>query len=174
METTLTIKDKAFEKLLGNLEELTKQYRALLDCVRKEKDLLIGAEIEKLNENNAHKDQLLLKIRSLDGLRVNYATELAQIVGADTVQPRLLELAQKLGGAQGERLRSLHSTLEIVITRLNDLNKNNAQYAESALKTVNATMENFKEQLMGQKTYQKKGAYQQGYDKSGHLVRKEA
>lgn len=166
--------NKLFEKLLKNLEDITKHYRMLLDCVRKEKDILIEANIPRLNENNLLKEQLLSKIKSLDGLRANYAAELAGSVGADATQPRLLEIAQKIGGCEADRLRTIHSTLEIITNRLVQINKDNSQYTQSALKTVGSAMDNLKETLMGQKSYQKKGAYQQGYDKSGHLVSKEA
>jgi len=163
-----------YENLVTNLDELVKQYRLLLDCVRKEKDLLISTDLEKINENTALKEQIIFKIRSLDGLRVNYATELANLLGADSENVRLLELAQKMGGAQGDKLRLFHSTLELIIKRLSDLNAENAKYAESALKNIDTAMNGFKDTLMGQKTYQNKGKYQQGPDKSGHLVSKEA
>ncbi len=163
-----------YENLVTNLDELVKQYRLLLDCVRKEKDLLISTDLEKINENTALKEQIIFKIRSLDGLRVNYATELANLLGADSENVRLLELAQKMGGAQGDKLRLFHSTLELIIKRLSDLNSENSKYAESALKNIDTAMNGFKDTLMGQKTYQNKGKYQQGPDKSGHLVSKEA
>lgn len=169
------MKQRLFEKLVHNLEDMTKLYRVLLDAVRKEKDLLVKTDVEKLNDNNFLKEQTLFKIRSLDGLRVNYAGELAQVVGADHKEPRLLELAQKMGGAEGDRLRTLHSALEIITKRLVELNRENAIYAESALKNVHSAMENIKDTFMGgQKTYQKKGTYNPGYDKAGHLVRREA
>jgi hypothetical protein len=169
------MKQRLFEKLVNNLEEMTKLYRTLLDSVRKEKEFLINTDIEKLNENNVQKEQALYKIRSLDGLRMNYASELAQLVGADHREPRLLEIAQKIGGAEGDRLRTFHSALEMLTKRTMELNKENAVYAESALKNVNAAMQNIKDTFMGsQKTYQKKGTYQQGADKSGHLMRREA
>lgn len=169
------MKQILFDKLVNNLEDLTKQYRNLLDCVRKEKEFLIKTDIENLTENNTLKEQILLKIKSLDALRANYATELAQVIGADHREPRLLDIAQKIGGASGDRLRTIHSTLEILTKRLVDLNKDNAIYAESALKNVNAAMDNIRDTLMGsQKTYQKKGQYQSGFDKAGHLVRREA
>lgn len=166
--------EKSFEKLSTHLDELTKNYRQLLDCVRKEKDLLISTDIAKLNENTLLKEQLLLKIKSLDALRVNYATELSLALGLDTQKIRLLEIAQKMGGASGEKLRTFHSALEMIIKRLTELNQINAKYAESALKNVNAAMSSFKDSLMGQKTYQNKGKYKQGPDKSGHIVSKEA
>ena len=40
------MKQKIFDKLVKNLEDLTKQYRLLLDCVRKEKDLLIQSTLK--------------------------------------------------------------------------------------------------------------------------------
>ena len=168
------MKQRSYEKLLNNLEEMTKQYRLLLDCVRKEKEFLLKNEIEKLSENNFLKEQLLTKIAAIDGLRISYASELAQLLGANAAEPRLLEIAQKMGGAEGDRLRTIHAALEMISNRLVSLNKENATYAESALSTVSSAMNNIKETLMGQKTYQKKGNYQQGYDKSGHLVSKEA
>lgn len=168
------MKQQSFEKLVNNLEEIMKQYRLLLDCVRREKDCLIRTDVEQLNEINIQKEQMLLQVRSLDAQRLALAAELAQHIGADAQEPRLLELAQKMGGAEGDRLRSIHSALELLSKRLVEINRENATYAESALTTVNSAMENIKESIMGQKTYQKKGKYQQGQDKSGHFVSKEA
>jgi flagellin-specific chaperone FliS len=168
------MKQRAYEKLVQNLEEITKLYRLLLDCVRKEKELLIQNNIEKLNENNARKEDLIIKLKGIDGSRVSYSADLAMAIGANSTEPRLLELAQRMGGAEGERLRTIHSALELLTNRLVQLNKENAVYAESALKTVNSAMQNIKDTLSGPKTYQKKGTYQQGHDKSGHLVSKEA
>lgn len=168
------MKQQAYENLVRNLEEITRQYRMLLDCVRKEKECLIRTDIEKLNEINLQKEQLLLHTRELDSERILLAAELARHVGANAQEPRLLELAQKLAGAEGDRLRNIHSALELLSKRLVEINRENATYAESALNTVNAAMENIKETIMGQKTYQKKGTYRQGQDKSGHFVSKEA
>ena len=169
------MKQRAYEKLIQNLDEIVKQYRLLLDTVRKEKELLVLGDITKLNESNERKEQFISKIKSLDDNRLMFASDLAQAIGADHLEPRLLQLAQKIGGAEGDRLRTIHSTLELLIKRLMDLNKENAVYAESALKTVNSALANIKDTITGgQKTYQKKGQYQQGSDQSGHLISKEA
>ena len=168
------MKQRAFENLTQNLDEIVKQYRLLLDSVRKEKEFLIQGDLEKLNENNITKEQFISKIKSLDEMRSMLASELAQAVGAQTQEPRLLEIAQKMGGAEGDRLRTIHSTLELIIKRLMDLNRDNAIYAESALKTVHSALDNIKDALSGPKNYQKKGSYQKAQDQSGHLISKEA
>lgn len=162
------------ERLITNLEELTKQYRLLLELVRKEKQVLIDADIEQINENNFQKEVLISKIQELDALRVNFATELAQKLNIPHIDARLLNIARHIGGTDGDRLRSQHAALEFIIKRLTELNKENATYAEAALRNVGSALDNIKETLMGQKTYQNKGKYQQSGEKSGHLVSKEA
>jgi len=86
--------ENAFQNLVSNLEELTKIYRHLLDVVRKEKDLLIQVDLKALEESNKSKEAFLNKLRTLEATREKCARELAQIVGADVQNPRLLDIAK--------------------------------------------------------------------------------
>lgn len=167
------LQQRAYEKLVFNLEEMTKHYRQLLECVRKEKELLIKSDIPTLNDNNIHKEQCLVKIKSLDGLRINYAVELAQLIGADYREPRLLDMAKRVSNVQADKLRALHATLEIVTKRVAEINCENESLAQSALKTVNSAMNNIKESLGGKKVYQKKGTVQGSNNRSGNFISKE-
>jgi len=174
--TTTTIdtsKDRSFQRLVANLEEMTTLYRHLLDLVRKEKQLLIDADMDKLHENNETKENLLYKIKAIDGLRFRYAAELASLVHADHEQPRLLDIAKNLGGPEGDRLRVIHSALDLLIKRLSTLNKENEEVAQSALKNLNGALGNIKDTLSGKKTYGAKGQVQRGPEQAGHFVRKE-
>jgi hypothetical protein len=164
----------AFAKLVSNLEDLTKIYRTLLDLIRKEKDLLINSDLEALNENNKAKEALIYKLRAQDSARERYARELANLIGADVKQPRLLELAQRLEGAAGDRLRAIHSTLEILIRRVSEINKENETYTQSALNTLNGAMGEIKETLAPKKTYGSQGKMAHGPEKAGNFVSKEA
>lgn len=168
--------EKSYQKLVANLEELTKLYRQLLEVVRKEKDLLIAADIQKLGENNKDKEALLQKIRSQDSARERYAKEFAHQLGLDnTVTYRLLDLAKALQPSDAEnRLRTIHSMLEMVVSRVASLNKENEQYASSALNVLNGAMGNIKETLAGKKTYARQGKMEYGPEKAGNFVRKEA
>jgi len=166
--------ERSYKKLLSNLEEMTKLYRQLLDVVRKEKEILLTAQLDDLIENNLLKDQLLMKIKLADTLRFKHAQELALMIKADFENPRLLELAVKMPGAEGDTLRTLHATLDLLIKRLMDFNKENEVYAQTALKTLNGTMNDIKETLTGKKTYEKKGQYKAGPEQSGNFVSKEA
>ena len=162
------------ERLISNLEELTKNYRQLLDLVRKEKQILIDANVDLINASNLQKEILINKIQELDVHRTNYANEVAEKLNIAKSEARLLNIANHLGGPHGDKLRSQHSALEMLLKRTAELNKENATYADAAVQTVGKALDGIRETLMGQKTYQNKGKYQTGADKSGHLVSKEA
>lgn len=167
--------ERAFHKLEANLEELTKIYRSLLDIVRKEKEILLKADRDALDESNKLKEELLFKLRAQDSLRARYATDLATMVGADVENPRLLELAQKLAGTPAaDRLRTQHAALDMLIKRITDINKENEEYTKSALHTLNGALDDIKDTLSGKKTYGGKGQYKQGPQVSGNFVSKEA
>ncbi|WII70675.1 flagellar protein FlgN [Bdellovibrio sp. 22V] len=167
--------ERAFHKLEANLEELTKIYRSLLDIVRKEKEILLKADRDALDESNKLKEELLFKLRAQDSLRSRYAMELATLVGADVENPRLLELAQKLAGSPAaDRLRTQHAALDMLIKRITEINKENEEYTKSALGTLNGALNDIKDTLSGKKTYGGKGQYKQGPQVSGNFVSKEA
>lgn len=164
---------RASEKLVQNLEDLTKLYRQVLDIVRKEKDFLIESNIEALNESNVQKEKLILKMRSLDALRLNYASDLARLVGADESQTRLLDIAKRLQPAEGDRFRNLHATLDVLLKRVSDFNQENATYAEAAINTISGAINNIKDTVTGKKTYGPQGKMRSGNQSSGSFVSKE-
>lgn len=165
--------EAAYRKLATNLDDMTKAYRALLDLVRKEKDFLLQSEIDKLRENNVAKESTLGKLKALDGARERYAKDLANLVGSDVENPRLLDIAQKINGAQGDQLRNIHATLELLVRRATEINQENERYAQTALKSLDGAMGNIKETLVGKTTYERKGKMNSGPDKAGNFVSKE-
>lgn len=165
--------DFAYKKLTTNLDEMTKSYRGLLDLVRKEKEFLLEAEVRKLEENNGLKENMLIKIKSLDGARERYARELADLVGGDAVNPRLMEIAQKMNGPKGDNLRNIHATLELLVRRASEINSENEKFATSALKSLDGALNNIKDTLVPKNTYGQKGKLAHGPEKAGNFVSKE-
>lgn len=162
--------DRLYLRLVDNLDELIKVYRGLLDIVRKEKELLLAADVEALNESNHNKENLLVKVKNLEGLRVRYAKEFSLEVGADPDDIRLLEIARKCSPEKAEKLRSVHAALDLILKRLMELNRDNEQYAQTALKSLNGAVGEIKGTLSGKNTYEKKGKMSYGPDKAGNLV----
>lgn len=165
--------ESAYKKLVANLDDMTKAYRSFLDVVRKEKDFLLQSEIEKLRENNSVKESTLTKLKALDGARERYAKDLAHLVGSETESPRLLDIAQKMNGPHGDQLRTVHATLELLVRRATEINRENEHYAQTALKTLDGAMGNIKETLIGKTTYQRQGTMATGPEKAGNFVSKE-
>lgn len=166
--------ETVYKKLTETLEEMTKIYRQLLDVVRKEKDHLIKVEVIEIDKARLTKEELINKCRIADMLREKYAHELGSLVGLSQPRPRLMELAAQLPMKQGDALRQMHSSLELVIKRIQNLNKENETYAQSALKTLNGALGNIKETLAGKSTYERKGQYKVGPEVAGNFMSKEA
>lgn len=162
------------KSLIETLENLIKHYRLLLELVRKEKDLLIAAQIEELNTSNQIKESMLNKVKSIDSQREKFAKVLANKYKLEESSIRLLELAKKADPKTAGTLVSLHKTLEMLIAEIQEQNKENELYTQGALKVLNGALENLKETLQGKKNYARKGQMSEGPEKAGNLVSREA
>lgn len=159
--------------LISTLEEQVKVYRHLLEVVRKEKEILISSNLDELNENNRTKEAMLIKIRSLEAARLKAAADVYLSIGLTGDQPRLLEIARFVPDEQGEKLRSVHSVLELLLKRVQEYNRNNESLVQSALSHITGAMKSIKTTLQEKPTYQKQGEVE-GNVSAGQLVSREA
>lgn len=159
--------------LISTLEDQVKVYRTLLDVVRKEKEILISANLDELNENNRAKESMLIKIRALEAQRLKAAADVYLSIGISGDQPRLLEIARFVTDAQGEKLRSIHSVLELLLKRVQEYNRQNESLVQSALTHITGAMNSIKSSLQDKPVYQKQGEVQ-GQAPAGQLVSREA
>lgn len=159
--------------LLTTLDEQIKVYRHLLDVVRKEKDILVSANLDDLNENNRTKEAMLIKIRALESQRLKSASELHRQLGIKGDQPRLLEIARHLDEEDSEKVHRVHSVLELLLRRVQEYNRQNETLVQSALTNITGAMKAIKGTLEEKPTYKKKGEVE-GLATSGQLVSREA
>lgn len=163
-----------FEKLSQSLEEMTKLYRQMLEVVRKERECLVAVNQPEIEACFLQKEELVSKIRLCDMLREKYAQNLGVELGVKSQVPRLLELAQNLPIRNGDLLRQHHASLELVIKRIQEINRENEIVAQNALRVLDGALGDIKETLAGKNTYERKGKYKTGPEQSGHFVSKEA
>lgn len=156
------------------LEDLIKVYRNLLETVRNEKEILIGSNLDELTENNRAKEAMLVRIRSLEETRIQVAADLCEALGLSRENPRLLDIARHLGGVEGDRMHNMHSVLELLLKRVQELNKQNEGLVESALSHITGAMKAIRETLKEKPTYQRKGEVAAAPAQSGQLVSREA
>ncbi len=150
-------KEALFNELTGCLENLVKVYRALLDVVRREKEILVASKLDELNENNKSKDAMLVRIRSLETQRMKCARDFAQAVGADVEQPRLLDIANHCEFEWADRLRNLHSVLDLLVRRVSEVNKQNEELVQAALNNITGAMDAIRDGLRPKPVYGPKG-----------------
>jgi len=161
--------------LMSTLDEIVKHYRSLLTVVRKEKEILVSAELDQLNENNKTKEELILKIKSLDNKRLKEAQNLAEFLnveGDDNL--RLHILAEHFEGKEAEKMLNVKSVLELIIKRVVELNQFNEELVKSALTNITGAMDNIKNTLSEETTYKKKSIGKYKTARAGSLVSKEA
>lgn len=161
-------------KLEKNLEGVVKVYRHLLSVVRREKEILIAANLDDLNENNRTKEATLLKARELERERLQIAKELALQENLDPEKVRLLDFARHFDGEVGDRLRRTHSVLELLLKRVREHNSHNEQLVNSALDNISGAMETIRESISEKKSYKKGGKLQESKTDVGQLVSREA
>ena len=154
------------------LEDEIKVYRTLLDLVRREREVLVSAKIDDLNENNKSKELAVIKLKTLERMREKGARDLANAVGANAENPRLLEIAFKIGEPFSTKLRTMHSTLELLIKRIKEINDTNEELIRSSLKAVNGALGAIKDTLQPKQTYGTSGDLKRS-DSLGHFVSKD-
>ena len=160
-------------ELVAVLEEQIRVYRHLLEIVRKEKDILIAAKLDDLNENNRAKEAHLIKIRALETERLAKAQSLFLDLQLQGEHPRLLEMARHLDAESADKLRNIHSVMELLLRRVQEYNKQNEALIQSALLNIDGAMKEIKTTLAEKPTYQKKGEVE-GHTNAGQLVSREA
>jgi len=162
-----------FKKLESSLDDLIKVYRHLLNVVRQERQILIAAKLDDLNENNRNKETTLVRASQLEEARIKITAELTASEGLD--QPtKLLDLARHVGGEIGDRLRSRQSVLELLLKRVRDHNQQNETLVNSALDAITGGIGSIRDLLKDKPTYKKTGGIDSRPTEAGQLVRKEA
>jgi flagellar biosynthesis/type III secretory pathway chaperone len=165
--------ESVYTILCETLDEQIRVYRHLLEVVRKEKEILISANLDDLNENNKSKEAMLLRIKTLETTRIQVASDFAVMLGLPAEQPRLLEMAARMADPHGEQLRTLHAVLDLLLKRIQEYNRQNETLVQSALNNITGAMKAIRDTLQEKPTYQRKGEIA-GATSSGQLVSKEA
>lgn len=166
---------ECYNNLVQVLEEEITVYRHFLDLVRHEYNILVESKLEALIENNKSKDAMITKLKSLERIREKRARELTMalgmVAGADPIT--LLQIASKLEMSQGDKLRTIHATLDLLIKRVKENNAKNEVLVQSALTNIKGALENLKSSLQDKKTYKSEGKAVEGAVAPGRLVSKE-
>lgn len=166
---------RAYVRLVKSLDQLVTVYRHLLETVRKENDILVAADMEKVPVINQSKEKMILKVRQLDDEWMASAKEIAKKMKMTNIEPTLLELASVFSGEESKKLEQLHSVLNVLVQRIVEINKKNEILVQSALSHITGAMSSITETLNENPTYKNSGGMEEvNKDASGRLVQREA
>lgn len=169
------MKLELYDELVKNLSQLVLVYRHLLLSVRREKQILLRAELQALSESNIAKEALVARVKDLEDKWMGTADKLCKNLGLEESTPRLSEIAGRFEGAQREKLMQLQSVLNLLIRRTTSINKQNDVLIQSALTHIGGAMKSIRDTLSKNSTYEKKGTRSDApTETSGRLVSKEA
>ncbi|MES2770318.1 MAG: flagellar protein FlgN [Bdellovibrionota bacterium] len=166
---------ECYNNLVQVLEEEITVYRHFLDLVRHEFNILVESKLDALIENNKSKDAMITKLKSLERIREKRAREMTMTLGmiAGNEPITLLQIAAKLEMVQGDKLRTIHATLELLIKRTRENNAKNEVLVQSALTNIKGALENLKHSLQDKNTYKSEGQVSEGPVAPGRFVSKE-
>lgn len=164
---------ESFRALEKSLDDLIKIYRHLLGVVRREKEILVSANLQDLNENNKTKEAMLIKARQLEEFRMAATKSFARSEGISD-ESKLIDIAQFVGGETGLRLQNIQSVLELLLKRVKEHNVQNEVLVNAALENISGAMNSIREVISEKPTYKKSGSMKNHTREPGKLVSKEA
>ena len=133
-------------------QRLCDEHGALLKCTLDEYALLLGSELEKLEEELKKKDVIVRNIRRLDGLR----RDLLDRINGGSTERRITDAKGLLAAMERyESTRSIrplskyHAQLKDIIAKIQDQNKKNRLFINKAA----LSLREIKEEVTGRRGY---------------------
>ncbi len=163
------------EELLNNLRHQLSLYKRLVDLCRVEREYLVGAKLKELRDCTYEKEALLDEIQREEYRRKRWVATAAEIIGVPETDVTLEIIGNKLAPRDmWEPILSLKNTLQVLIKKSAEMNKENRALAERALREAN----NMKRNILGlssdqPQVYGPKGNMGAIQDKSARLLNKE-
>jgi len=131
--------EQTIQELLTTLQRLLTLHRQLLEVVRAERQALLGVDVQKIQELAMQKQSVLDEIVALERDRVRLTLTVAGVWGLSPQQATLNEIvlrAQAISLKLSEQLRSVHQTLQLLISRIQEQNQSNRVLVEGSIERV--------------------------------------
>lgn len=165
------------QQIYASLRELIGLHRQLLDACRTEREALVQADIEKIEEATLAKQNVVEAIRKAEGVRIQRVTELALLWKKpvrDLSLPNLILAVQSQDQKLSEQFRSSFNALTVLISRITEQNDDNKALVERSLRNVNEMKRNvLGEAVPRSNTYTNQGQ-RAGVTGGARLISKEA
>jgi predicted phage tail protein len=165
------------QQIYSSLRELIGLHRQLLDACRTEREALVQADIEKIEEATQAKQAVVESIRKIEAQRIQHVSDLALLWKKPVRElslPNLILAVQNQDQKLSEQFRSSFNTLTVLIQRITEQNDDNKALVERSLRNVNEMKRNvLGEAVPKSNTYTSHGQ-RAGVTGGARLISKEA
>ncbi len=129
-----------FNKFLCLLEDETGFYQSLLLIVQKENRAVVDLKLKELNEAIKEKENLLLKIQTLEKQRQSMLERVANSIGCPFQGLTLSKLSQLIKEPYSTLLNTCHSNLLLITQSIQEVNNSNKSLVMYSLKLVGSSL----------------------------------
>ena len=138
-----------FASLIAVLKKELAIYQELKDFIVGEKKILIKPSLTELNENNARKENIILKARMLEEARINILKKIARNLELKVDEIKLATLASYAAIEQRQEIEEIRKKMVVISGDIKTLNEMNKDLVGSSLNNVKGSLD-FISSLMSQ------------------------
>lgn len=131
------------QEFLEILEQQVDGYKKLLKIAEEKQIILIGNDINQLDQLNKNEQKLLLQLTKLENYRLQIVQNLEGQFGNPGVTRSLKEIAESAPEPYQSPLNKIYKELNELVAKLDKVNQENAGLIQQALKYVNFAMDTF-------------------------------
>lgn len=121
------------DRLIGVVETLLEEHRALLEEGRRQQQALIAGDIKALEEAVGRMDERVKRIAEREWVRQEIGLQLAARLGIPPEEVRLPVLAGRTGPEAARKMRELAEAFDRVMEELRRVNEQNRALTEQSL-----------------------------------------
>jgi len=130
-----------FNALIEVLKKEINIFQELKNVITAEKKILIKPSLEELNHSNAIKENIILKARMLEEVRLNIFKKIARKLDMNESGIKIRELAEYAEADQAKEMNEVAEELAALSRDINALNETNKGLLDVSLATVNNSLD---------------------------------
>lgn len=169
--------EKSLDLLCENLRKQIGYHKNLLEAVRGERDTLVSADIQKIQDLTYHKEGLISSIKALEQSRIQLAGEIAadyQVQFDDLTLDNLIVAIQGRSLEYADKLRGIQNTLSLLVQRIREQNDRSRRLVEESLEHITQMKQNALDEIKAKSVTYGASGQRQKQESRARLISQEA
>jgi hypothetical protein len=133
--------ESSFTVLIDILRKELAVYQELKEAIISEKKILMEPSLDAMNQNNARKENIILKSRMLEEGRINILKKIAKNIDLDINMADLSQLVTFAAAEQRNEMEDIKKELATLAREINSLNEANKDLIDVSLKCVKSSID---------------------------------